>query len=216
MDFCRLPVSQALDFMERLSSRAPWPSSPSRFCGKFARAFAFAGGRLIVSDAFARGRGRFLAARARESGLQPADWLEPLGVLYILDEASISLHQRDNDNSSIRCAVCAIWETRFLSSTRRGHHARGGFHRRRRPRRGHPRRRDRRGRPVDDIIAAPRLHYWPVPPAQRKFLSRLSGAREMAKNSKILARRKTICSTWMSFLLGTFIWVTVSGSGKSS
>ena len=35
-----------------------------------------------------------------------------MGVLYILDEPSIGLHQRDNDKLLATSSACAIWATR--------------------------------------------------------------------------------------------------------
>ena len=34
------------------------------------------------------------------------------GVLYVLDEPSIGLHQRDNDRLIRRCGGCGTWATR--------------------------------------------------------------------------------------------------------
>ena len=67
-----------------------------------------------------------------------------MGVLYILDEPSIGLHQRDNDKLLATLqAPAGPGQHPDRGGARRGHHARGRLHRGHRPRRRYPRRRDR-------------------------------------------------------------------------
>ena len=122
-----------------------------------------------------------------------------MGVLYILDEPSIGLHQRDNDKlldtlrrlRDLGNSVLVVEHDEdtmraadFIVDVGPGAGIHGGeivaagsvgrYHRR-----------------------AP-LHHRPVSLRRKENpRARPSGARETAKNSKFTARRKTICSTWM-------------------
>ena len=75
---------------------------------------------------------------------------ELTGVIYVLDEPSIGLHQRDNRAARTRSSACATSATRWSwSSTTRGHRG-GRLGRRLRPRRrphGRPHRGRRHARP---------------------------------------------------------------------
>ena len=51
--------------------------------------------------------------------------------MYVLDEPSIGLHQRDNDRLIATSRACATWQQRHRGGARRGHDPR------RRPLRGH-------------------------------------------------------------------------------
>ena len=81
------------------------------------------------------------------------------GVLYILDEPSIGLHQRDNDQllATLR-APARPGQHADRRRARRGHDARSRLHRGHRPGRGRARRRrwSRPGTP-EEVMANPRL-----------------------------------------------------------
>ena len=143
------------------------------------------------------------------------------GVLYVLDEPSIGLHQRDNDRlletlkrlRDLGNTVIVVEHDEDAIRTRRPHG-------RPRPRRGRARRRGGGAGHARNRSSRPRTRSPPTTsPAAARSRSRTSAARATASKLTVHgARRQQPARTSPPRIpLGTFTCVTgVSGSGKSS
>lgn len=142
-----------------------------------------------------------------------------MGVLYILDEPSIGLHQRDNDK-----LLATLKRLRDLGNTlivveHDEHDARGGLYRGHRPGGGRPWRARRRGGHADGGHGERSEPDRSVSEREKKIETpKTHGARGAVSSSPCAgAQENNLKNIDVSVPLGTFTCVTgVSGSGKSS
>ena len=144
------------------------------------------------------------------------------GVLYVLDEPSIGLHQRDNARLlDTLQAPARARQHRHRRRARRGRDSRRRLCRRHRPRapactaaRSSPRGRPRRSRPIPNSLTGHYLsgeRFVPIPAKRRK-----AAARPRAEDCR-RARQQSERTSPRRFRSGLFTCVTgVSGGGKST
>ncbi len=97
MDFCAMPVSEELEFMNRLTLTGNMAViGRNRFCARSGRgSFLQAVGLRYLT--LSRSAATLSGGESQRIRLATQIGSSLMGVLYILDEPSIGLHQRDND-----------------------------------------------------------------------------------------------------------------------
>ena len=97
MDFCRLPVSQALDFMEHLELTGSMAVIAEQILREIRSRLRFLQAVGLSYLTLSRAAGTLSGGESQRIRLATQIGSSLMGVLYILDEPSIGLHQRDND-----------------------------------------------------------------------------------------------------------------------
>jgi excinuclease ABC subunit A len=126
--------------LQRLGSPAPSGPSPRAPCARSSAASAFllnVGLDYLTLD---RSGPTLSGGEAQRIRLASQLGSELSGVMYVLDEPSIGLHQRDNQRLIARCAPARSRQHGARRRARRGDHPRRRPRRRLRPRRRPPRR----------------------------------------------------------------------------
>ncbi len=219
MDFCDLPVSEELAFMENLHLEGNMAVIAEQIVREIKSRLQFLQAVGLRYLTLSRSAGTLSGGESQRIRLATQIGSSLMGVLYILDEPSIGLHQRDNDKlletlkrlRDLGNSVLVVEHDEdtmraadFLVDVGPGAGIHGGE--------------IIATGSVEDIIAEPRsvtgqylsgVKKIPVPSARRtgngKTLSVIGAAENNLKNVDV------------TLPLGTFICVTgVSGSGKSS
>jgi excinuclease ABC subunit A len=126
-----MSIGEAVDFFEQLPIRYPGdalepgtsgngssPPLPGEIAGpilkEVVRAPALPARRRAQYLTLGRSAGTLSGGEAQRIRLATQIGSRLVGVLYILDEPSIGLHQRDNDRLLDTCGACATWGTPFV------------------------------------------------------------------------------------------------------
>ena len=219
MDFCKLPIRQALEFMEQLKLEGNLAAVAEQIVREIKARLNFLQSVGLQYLTLSRAAATLSGGESQRIRLATQIGSSLMGVLYILDEPSIGLHQRDNDKLlDTLCRLRDIGNTLIVvehdeDTIRAADYIvdvgpGAGIH---------------GGEIVacgtlEDIIAEPRsitgqylsgVKKIPVPSARR---------RGSGKNLKVFGcAENNLQSIDVSVPLGTFTCVTgVSGSGKSS
>ena len=96
-DFCKLPVTQALHFMEELQLSGNQARIAEQILKEIRSRLGFLASVGLQYLTLARAAGTLSGGEAQRIRLATQIGASLMGVLYILDEPSIGLHQRDND-----------------------------------------------------------------------------------------------------------------------
>ena len=219
MDFCRMSVSKELEFMENLHLEGNMATVAEQIVREIVSRLKFLTDVGLSYLTLSRAAGTLSGGESQRIRLATQIGSSLMGVLYILDEPSIGLHQRDNDKllgtlkhlRDIGNTLIVVEHDEdtmraadFIVDVGPGAGSRGGE--------------IVEAGTLDEIIANPRsvtgqylsgVKKIPVPSARRagngKFLT-VSGAAE-----------NNLKDVDVSIPLGTLTCVTgVSGSGKSS
>ncbi len=218
-EFCQKPVTDALDFMERLELSETQAQIARQILKEVKARLGFLRSVGLSYLTLSRQAGSLSGGESQRIRLATQIGSSLMGVLYILDEPSIGLHQRDND-----MLLETLKELRDLGNTlvvvehdedtmRAADYLidigpRAGVHGGEVIAAGS----------VEDVMAEPRsitgqylsgAKRIPIPPRRRKGNGHCLTVRGAAENN--------LQNLDVSFPLGTFTCVTgVSGSGKSS
>ena len=95
--FCRKSVTQALDFVDRLELTEPQMLIAERILKEIKSRLGFLQSVGLQYLTLSRGAGSLSGGESQRIRLATQIGSSLMGVLYILDEPSIGLHQRDND-----------------------------------------------------------------------------------------------------------------------
>ena len=98
MDFCRMSVVQALDFMNNLRLEGNMAIVASQIVREIQSRLRFLTDVGLQYLTLSRAAGTLSGGESQRIRLATQIGSSLMGVLYILDEPSIGLHQRDNDN----------------------------------------------------------------------------------------------------------------------
>ena len=219
MDFCRLPVSQALDFMEHLELTGSMAVIAEQILREIRSRLRFLQAVGLSYLTLSRAAGTLSGGESQRIRLATQIGSSLMGVLYILDEPSIGLHQRDNDKlldtlrhlRDLGNSVLVVEHDEdtmraadFIVDVGPGAGIHGGE--------------IVAAGSVDDIIAAPRSITGQYLSGAKKIPVPTERRKGNGKELKIFgAAENNLQHLDVSFPLGTFICVTgVSGSGKSS
>ena len=96
-DFCRLPITEALDFMERLKLEGSAAVIAEQILKEIRARLGFLRSVGLQYLTLSRAAATLSGGESQRIRLAPQIGSSLMGVLYILDEPSIGLHQRDND-----------------------------------------------------------------------------------------------------------------------
>ena len=96
-DFCKLPVTEALDFMENLTLEGSAAVIASQILKEIRARLGFLRSVGLQYLTLSRSAGTLSGGESQRIRLATQIGSSLMGVLYILDEPSIGLHQRDND-----------------------------------------------------------------------------------------------------------------------
>jgi excinuclease ABC subunit A len=116
-DFCALSVSDELDFMEKLRLEGSQAVIAEQILREIKSRLGFLQAVGLRYLTLARSAATLSGGESQRIRLATQIGSSLMGVLYILDEPSIGLHQRDNDKLLARCAACAISATPCSSSS---------------------------------------------------------------------------------------------------
>ena len=219
MDFCRLPVSQALDFMEHLELTGSMAVIAEQILREIRSRLRFLQAVGLSYLTLSRAAGTLSGGESQRIRLATQIGSSLMGVLYILDEPSIGLHQRDNDKlldtlrhlRDLGNSVLVVEHDEdtmraadFIVDVGPGAGIHGGE--------------IVAAGSVDDIIAEPRSITGQYLSGAKKIPVPTERRKGNGKELKIFgAAENNLQHLDVSFPLGTFICVTgVSGSGKSS
>lgn len=97
MDFCRMSVRQELDFMENLHLEGNMAAIAEQIVKEIKSRLHFLCDVGLSYLTLSRGAGTLSGGESQRIRLATQIGSSLMGVLYILDEPSIGLHQRDND-----------------------------------------------------------------------------------------------------------------------
>ena len=97
MDYCDLPVTRALDFMERLELPATETMIAAPILREIKARLGFLRSVGLQYLTLSRAAATLSGGESQRIRLATQIGSSLMGVLYILDEPSIGLHQRDND-----------------------------------------------------------------------------------------------------------------------
>ena len=97
MDFCRMNVGQALDFMENLHLEGNMALVAAQIVKEIQARLRFLTDVGLQYLTLSRAAGTLSGGESQRIRLATQIGSSLMGVLYILDEPSIGLHQRDND-----------------------------------------------------------------------------------------------------------------------
>ena len=97
MDFCRLSVRQALEFMENLQLEGNMALVAEQIVREIKSRLRFLMDVGLQYLTLSRGAATLSGGESQRIRLATQIGSSLMGVLYILDEPSIGLHQRDND-----------------------------------------------------------------------------------------------------------------------
>ena len=221
MDFCALPIGEELEFIDNLKLTGSMAVIAEQIVREIRSRLSFLQAVGLSYLTLSRAAATLSGGESQRIRLATQIGSSLIGVLYILDEPSIGLHQRDNDKLlDTLQAACATSATPSSSSSMTrtpcapptiivdvgpGAGVHGGE--------------IIAAGTIDDIIAAPRSITGQYLSGARKDSAAreaAGGQRKVPENFRL--RRKITCGTsTQRFPLGTFIAVTgVSGSGKSS
>ena len=97
MDFCRMSVKDALDFVENLHLEGNMASIAEQILREIRARLQFLSDVGLQYLTLSRSSGTLSGGESQRIRLATQIGSSLMGVLYILDEPSIGLHQRDND-----------------------------------------------------------------------------------------------------------------------
>ena len=97
MDFCRMSISQGLDFMENLHLEGNMAVVAEQIVREIKSRLRFLSDVGLSYLTLSRAAGTLSGGESQRIRLATQIGSSLMGVLYILDEPSIGLHQRDND-----------------------------------------------------------------------------------------------------------------------
>ena len=97
MDFCRMNVSQALEFMDNLHLEGNMALVAAQIVKEIQARLRFLSDVGLQYLTLSRAAGTLSGGESQRIRLATQIGSSLMGVLYILDEPSIGLHQRDND-----------------------------------------------------------------------------------------------------------------------
>ncbi len=97
MDFCALPVSEALDFIENLQLDGSMAVIAAQILREIKSRLGFLNAVGLRYLTLSRSAATLSGGESQRIRLATQIGSSLMGVLYILDEPSIGLHQRDND-----------------------------------------------------------------------------------------------------------------------
>ena len=97
MDFCKLPVRQALEFMENLKLEGNLATVAEQIVREIKSRLSFLQSVGLQYLTLSRAAATLSGGESQRIRLATQIGSSLMGVLYILDEPSIGLHQRDND-----------------------------------------------------------------------------------------------------------------------
>ena len=219
MDFCRLPVSEALDFMEHLELTGSMAVIAAQILREIRSRLHFLQAVGLSYLTLSRAAGTLSGGESQRIRLATQIGSSLMGVLYILDEPSIGLHQRDNDKlldtlrhlRDLGNSVLVVEHDEdtmraadFIVDVGPGAGIHGGE--------------IVAAGTLDDIIAEPRSITGQYLSGAKKIPVPAERRKGNGKALKIFgAAENNLQHLDVSFPLGTFLCVTgVSGSGKSS
>ena len=140
-DYCEKSVVDALDFVDKLTLTEQQMRIGERILKEIKNRLGFLRSVGLEYLTLSRASATLSGGEAQRIRLATQIGSSLMGVLYILDEPSIGLHQRDNDKLLATLEAAARpWQHAHRRRARRGHDARGGLPHRHRPRRGRARR----------------------------------------------------------------------------
>ena len=96
-DFCQLPVTQALEFMQNLTLTEQQRRIADQILKEICSRLGFLNSVGLEYLTLGRSAGTLSGGESQRIRLATQIGSSLMGVLYILDEPSIGLHQRDND-----------------------------------------------------------------------------------------------------------------------
>lgn len=97
MDFCKLPITQALSFMENIKLEGNLATVAEQIVREIKARLTFLKSVGLQYLTLSRAAGTLSGGESQRIRLATQIGSSLMGVLYILDEPSIGLHQRDND-----------------------------------------------------------------------------------------------------------------------
>lgn len=97
MEFCEMPVTQALEFMKHLELTETQQVIAARVVKEIVERLGFLNSVGLNYLTLSRASGTLSGGESQRIRLATQIGSSLMGVLYILDEPSIGLHQRDND-----------------------------------------------------------------------------------------------------------------------
>ena len=97
MDFCKLPIRQALEFMEQLKLEGNLAAVAEQIVREIKARLNFLQSVGLQYLTLSRAAATLSGGESQRIRLATQIGSSLMGVLYILDEPSIGLHQRDND-----------------------------------------------------------------------------------------------------------------------
>ena len=97
MEFCEMPVTKALEFMKNLEMTETQQVIAARVVKEIVERLGFLNSVGLNYLTLSRASGTLSGGEAQRIRLATQIGSSLMGVLYILDEPSIGLHQRDND-----------------------------------------------------------------------------------------------------------------------